>query len=68
MARLNSKVVGWVASMAASMVVKRDQLKAASRAANLSLGYRWEHLIQKEPGRFALSQVMMMERDDINIC
>ena len=31
MAKLNSKVVGWVASMAASMVVKRDQLKAASK-------------------------------------
>ncbi len=25
-------------------------------------------LIQKEPGRCALSQVMMMKRDDINIC
>ena len=58
MAKLSSKAVGKVHLI----------MKAASRAANLSLGYRWEHLIQKEPGRFALSQVMMMKRDDINIC
>ena len=58
MAKLNSKVVGLVHLI----------MMALQRAANLSLGYRWEHLIQKEPGRFALSQVMMMKRDDINIC
>ena len=58
MAKLSSKVVGKV------HLIKM----ALQKVESLSWGNHWEHLIQKEPGRCALSQVMMMKRDDINIC
>ena len=54
--------------MAASKVVLKADSMVLQKVESLSWGNHWEHLIQKEPGRCALSQVMMMKRDDINIC